>query len=73
MNDFDNWKNVRKSNKTKHFGELMSFVFTAFLCIFWTIPASFVASLSNVEALTKLLPFLKEPVEKYIAFSRIFG
>ena len=30
-----------------------------------TIPVSFVASLSNVESLTKLLPFLKEPVENY--------
>jgi hypothetical protein len=69
MNDFDSWKNVGKSNKSKHIGELMSFVLTVLLCIFWTIPVAFVASLSKVEKLTDLLPFLKEPVQKYAWFS----
>ena len=36
---------------------------TVALCIFWTIPVAFVSSLSNVGSLTKILPFLKEPVE----------
>jgi hypothetical protein len=73
MNDFYSWKNVGKSIKTKHFGELMSFVFTFLLCVFWTVPVAFVAALSNVEALAELLPFLKEPVEKYKAFSTVLG
>ena len=69
VNDFESWKNVGKSNKSKHFGELMSFVLTVLLCIFWTIPVTFVASISNVESLTDLMPFLKEPVENYTWFS----
>jgi len=48
------WKNVGKSNESKHIGELVSFILTAALCIFWTIPVSVVASLSNVEALTEI-------------------
>mmetsp|Transcript_29069 Transcript_29069/g.50173 ORF Transcript_29069/g.50173 Transcript_29069/m.50173 type:complete len:1011 (-) Transcript_29069:114-3146(-) len=63
--DLVNWKNIGRSNFSKQIGELTSMVLTVALCIFWTIPVSFVASLSNVEALTELLPFLKEPVENY--------
>jgi hypothetical protein len=73
MNEFDSWKNVGKSNKIKHIGELMSFVLTVVLCIFWTIPVAFVSSLSNVENLTDLMPFLKEPVEKYAWFSTVLA
>ena len=47
----------------------MSLVLTVLLCIFWTIPVAFVASISNVESLTDLMPFLKEPVENYAWFS----
>lgn len=43
------------------------------LCIFWTVPVSFVTSLSNVEALTELLPFLQGPVEKYSWFSALLA
>ena len=44
---------------------MLSLMLTILLCIFWTIPVAFVQSISNVEGLTGLLPFLKEPVEKY--------
>lgn len=67
------WKNVGKENKQKQMGELTSFCLTAVLCVFWTIPVSFVASLSNVEALTELLPFLKAPVENYDWFASLLA
>jgi hypothetical protein len=70
---FNSWKNVGKTNKSKQIGELISFLLTVALCIFWTIPVSFVASLSNVEALTELLPFLKAPVENYDWFSSLLA
>ena len=54
-------------------GELMSLVLTSLLCIFWTIPVSFVASLSNVEALTEIFPFLQEPVDNYPWFSALLA
>jgi hypothetical protein len=57
------WKNVGKAHTTKQIGELISLWMTVALCIFWTIPVAFVSSLSNVGSLTKILPFLKEPVE----------
>ncbi|KAL9184892.1 hypothetical protein ACHAXT_002669 [Thalassiosira profunda] len=68
-----NWKNVGRSNKSKQLGELISLALTATLCIFWTIPVSFVASLSNVEALTELIPALQEPVEKYDWFAALLA
>lgn len=73
MPDYVNWKNVGKSNANKQIGELISLALTTVLCIFWTIPVAFVASLSNVEALTELLPFLKAPVENYEWFSALLA
>ena len=52
--DFVNWNNVGMLNARKQVGELISTLLTVLLCIFWTIPVSFVASLSNVDALTEM-------------------
>ena len=71
--DYINWKNVGKSNTSKQIGELTSLVLTTLLCIFWTVPVSFVAGISNVDSLTKMLPFLKQPVEKYGWFSGLMA
>ncbi len=68
-----NWRNVGKSNHSRQGGELLSSVLTFFLCIFWTIPVGFFASLGNVSRLTELLPFLAEPVEKYEWFSALLA
>jgi hypothetical protein len=43
------------------------------LCLFWTIPVGFVASLSNVESLTELLPFLATVVENYPWFGQLLA
>ncbi|KAL7542895.1 hypothetical protein ACHAWF_007273 [Thalassiosira exigua] len=68
-----NWKNVGKNHKSKKIGGLISFALTVALCIFWTIPVGFVASLSNVQSLTKLLPFLQYPVDNYEWFSDVLA
>jgi calcium permeable stress-gated cation channel len=57
------WKNVGVSTKIKHIGELISLFLTALLCVFWTIPVAFFASLSNVEALVGLIPALGPAIE----------
>jgi hypothetical protein len=46
---------------------------TAVLCLFWTIPVAFVASLSNVEALTELIEPLQYPVDNYPWFSALLA
>jgi hypothetical protein len=68
-----NWRNVGKSNHSRQLGELFSLVLTIILCIFWTIPVGFFASLGNVSRLTEVLPFLADPVNKYGWFSALLA
>ena len=70
---FVNWKNVGKGNRKRKMGQLISLFLTVLLCVFWTIPVSFVASLSNVEALTEIFPFLLDPVMKYPWFANLLA
>jgi hypothetical protein len=52
------WKNI---SLPKWNVKLKSAVFTAiitFLCIFWTIPVGVIGAISNIQALTKAVPFL---------------
>ena len=58
------WSNVGKSNKQLQVGSIISFSLTALLCLFWTIPVSFIASLSSVDSLSKQVPFLATWIEK---------
>lgn len=58
------WSNVGKSNKQVQVGRVISFTLTALLCLFWTIPMSFIASLTSVESLSQQLPFLRSWLEK---------
>eukprot|EP00984_Skeletonema_dohrnii_P035830 scaffold36069_cov150-Skeletonema_dohrnii-CCMP3373.AAC.3 len=68
-----NWRNVGKSNHSRQGGELLSSVLTFLLCITWTVPVGFFASLGNVSRLTEVLPFLAEPVQKYDWFSALLA
>ena len=68
-----NWKNVGKPNHSRQVGEFLSSVATFILCIFWTIPVSFFASLGNVSRLTELLPFLAQPVNDYAWFAALLA
>lgn len=58
------WANVGKSNKQLQVGTIISFSLTALLCLFWTIPVSFIASLTSVESLSQQVPFLADWIEK---------
>jgi hypothetical protein len=52
------WPNVNRTNKDLQLGNLSSFAMTAALCLLWTIPMSFVASLSTLEALREEVGFI---------------
>ncbi|KAG7370337.1 protein of unknown function DUF221-domain containing protein [Nitzschia inconspicua] len=48
------WANVGKKHKELQVGKLISFSLTTLLCFFWTIPMSFISSLSSIEGLQEI-------------------
>lgn len=54
------WPNVSRTNKDLQLGKLSSFSMTTALCLLWTIPMSFVASLSSLEALRAEIAFIDD-------------
>lgn len=54
------WANVGLPNKAQQIGSVVAFALTATLCIFWTVPVSFLAALGSVEKLTEIFPFLED-------------
>ena len=48
-----NWSNIGKEHKELEIGRLISLAATSVACLLWTIPVTFVASLSSVDALRK--------------------
>jgi hypothetical protein len=67
------WKNVGVSTKGKQIGELISMTLTVLLCLFWTIPVGFVASLSNVESLTQIFPWLQPIIDNNPWFGELLA
>ncbi|KAF4657464.1 hypothetical protein FOZ61_006258 [Perkinsus olseni] len=61
------WSNVGMPHLHQQIGLLVSLAATIALCIFWTIPVAFVASISNVSFLKEELPFLEDAVEAWPA------
>ena len=59
------WGNIGLDHKKQQLGYLVAQLLTLFLCVFWTIPVSFVSSLSEIESLKTLIPSLGQAVEKY--------
>lgn len=57
------WSNVGRSHKDLQVGNLLSLSATAALCLLWTIPMTFIASLSSVEALAEEFPFIEDIIE----------
>lgn len=57
------WANVGRSHKDLQVGRLLSLSATTALCLLWTIPMTFIASLSSVEALAEEFPFIKKMIE----------
>jgi len=58
------WLNVGRTHKDLQLGKLFSLAATAGLCLLWTIPMSFFASLSSVDALREELKFMNKLFDK---------
>ena len=59
------WGNIARSHKSLQLGKLGSFAATTALCLLWTIPMSFFASLSNASAVREDVEFLDDLFDKY--------
>ena len=57
------WANVGKSHESLQLGKLAGLVCTVWLCVFWTIPVSFIASLAEIDSLKESLPFLADWID----------
>lgn len=54
------WSNVGVAHHALQLGKLLAFSITATLCIFWTVPVTFLVSLTEVNALKTSMPFLQD-------------
>ena len=54
------WLNIGRSHESLQLGKLAGMACTVMLCLFWTIPITFISNLSNISELTKTLPFLAD-------------
>jgi len=59
------WHNVALDHKQLQVGKLISMSLTVALCLFWTIPMSFISTLSSVEGLRATIPWIDELLDKY--------
>jgi len=57
------WSNVGKPHKEQQIGNLLAQVATVATCLLWTIPVSFLSSLSSVESLQELIPGMDKAIE----------
>lgn len=51
-------------HKARQIGRLTSIGLTVLLCFFWTIPVSFIASLTEVDALRESVEFIDQMLTK---------
>ena len=58
------WPNIGKNHKQLQMGKLASMALTTLLCLFWTIPVTFVVALTSLEGLKGALPFLEGWIEE---------
>jgi calcium permeable stress-gated cation channel len=66
------WFNVGRTHKDLEVGALFSQAATAAVCLLWTIPMSFVASLSSVSALREQVTFIDDLLNAAPALVPIF-
>ena len=59
------WLNVSRTHKDLQVGMLLSLTMTIALCLVWTIPISFFASLSNASAVREDVDWLDDLLNKY--------
>jgi len=59
------WKNVGRTHKDLQSGKVISIALTVTLCLVWTIPTSFIASLSHAEDAREDVGWLDDLFDKY--------
>ena len=66
------WSNVGRQHKDLQLGKLVSTAATIVACLLWTIPVSFVSSLSSVEGLRKEISFIDQMLDAMPSLEPIF-
>ena len=59
------WANIGRTHKDLQLGMLASFGMSVGLCLLWTIPMSFFASLSNASAVRQDIEWLDDLFNRY--------
>jgi hypothetical protein len=59
------WTNLGKTHKELQLGRLFSFAATTAICLLWTIPMAFFASLSSVEGLKEQFGWVEDAIDAY--------
>jgi hypothetical protein len=57
------WTNCGKQHKELQLGKLASFATTVTICLLWTIPMAFFASLSSVEGLKEQFSWIEDAID----------
>ncbi len=66
------WSNVGRTHYDLQVGKLLSFSLTSALCLLWTIPMTFIASLSTIAALSEQIPSLGRLIDAYPLIGKLF-
>lgn len=67
-----NWLNIGRTHKDLQLGKLLSLGLTVTLCLLWTIPMTFIASLSSVQGLRDELEFIDDMLNKFPRLVPVF-
>lgn len=67
-----NWVNISRTHEALQIGKLTSLAMTVSLCLLWTIPMSFIASLSSVEGLRKKVAVVDDILNDFPALVPFF-
>ncbi|GAX10876.1 hypothetical protein FisN_31Hh085 [Fistulifera solaris] len=65
------WANVGRENKELQIGKLLSRAASVGICLLWTIPMAFFATLSTVEGLKEQFQFVEDAIEAFPALEPI--
>jgi hypothetical protein len=65
------WANVGRENKELQIGKLLSRAASVGICLLWTIPMAFFATLSTVEGLKEQFEFVADAIEAFPALEPI--
>lgn len=66
------WSNVGRSHYDLQVGKLLSLGLTTALCLLWTIPMTFIASLSSIDALSTQIPALGRLIDASPFIGKLF-